>query len=109
MMAIPSIAELRGMGSEERVSHLKNAMIEAVKITLDRDVALFAIGVHEQTVCHRISFHLETLWDSLGEMSIDCEYNRDVGRYKEYDFDVTGRRKRFRPQGDCATMGNLGR
>jgi hypothetical protein len=97
LITIPSITDLRGLGCEHRIPHLKDALIEAVKMTLLRDSALFAIGVHEQTVCHRVAFHLEKLWDSMGGMSIDCEYNRDVGRYKEYYFEVTRKKKKFRP------------
>jgi hypothetical protein len=85
------------MDRENRIPHLRHSLIEAVKLTLGRDSALFAIGVHEQTVCHRIARHLENLWDSMDGMSIDCEYNRDVARCKKYDFEVTNMKKKFRP------------
>jgi hypothetical protein len=97
MSTTVTIDELRSMSRAQRIPCLKAILIDAVEATLDQDAALFAIGVHEQTVCHRIAFHMERRWDSMGGMSIDCEYNRDVGRYKEFDFEVTGRKKLFRP------------
>jgi len=91
------IADLRKLNASKRVPYLKEALLLAIQQTVDRDPALFAIGVHEQTICHRVAVHLELLWGQMNEMSIDCEYNRDVAQYKEYDFQTWTRKRKFRP------------
>jgi hypothetical protein len=95
MASLPSIKELRELKVKERIPHLKDALFSAIIRTLKQDPASSQL---ESTSGQFVtgSPYIELLWPSMDKMSIDCEYNRDVARYKEYDFEVTRRKKGFR-------------
>jgi hypothetical protein len=89
------MTDLQQMDGPQRVPHLQSVLLQAVQLTLDQDTQLFSHGVHEQAVCHRIAVHLEMLLSPMRQMSIDCEYNRDVAEIKRYEAEFGS--KRFRP------------
>lgn len=106
-MAITTWQELIEASFDERISFLKANLIKAIDIALVADAALIAVGAHEQAVCHRIAFYLETLLperakvppDPLAEdwITVDCEYNRYGGDPKTFAPDVGKLPKKFRP------------
>ncbi len=53
---------------------LAEAVIQSVRVLLDRDAHLFRADVNERTITHRLAIYVEEVfpgWD------VDCEYNRD--------------------------------
>ena len=51
-----------------------------------KDLELLTGSAHEQAISHRIGVYLEDIYASQ-KLSIDCEYNKHLGRPKEIDLD----------------------
>src|SRR5437899_12724865 len=58
---------------QSEISYCGEAVINAVKLLLARDMTLLAIGTHEQGIFHRLALYLESWFSTY---SVDCEYNR---------------------------------
>jgi hypothetical protein len=76
------------MSRPERFSAAKQALRIALEELLERDMNLLISRAHEQAICHRLAVYL----DSLTDLNVDCEYNRNMMKAKQ----LSGGR-RFRP------------
>lgn len=87
--------ELKSLKKADCIPILKDWAIQALDKLLAQDGVLFAVGAHEQCLCHRLAIHLASVMP-VGT-DIDCEYNRWVQKLKELDYQVAGVKKLFRP------------
>jgi hypothetical protein len=69
---------------QSQPAYVKSAVVKEVEDLLVREVALIAIGAHEQAICHRLAIGLEPWFDTF---NIDCEYNRMESKIKRVILD----------------------
>lgn len=59
---------------------LENLLKQSIKLFVENDAHLFAVGINERSMTHKFAEYLQL---QLGnEWDVDCEYNRNLGDIK---------------------------